>query len=156
MLAEEAGLRMTHVAYRGEAPGVQDLLAGNIHGGWHSTGAVGELMRAGRLRALASTGTARLPSLPQVRTLREIGFSDRFAFVGFSGLLAPRDLPAPILQRLTTTFAQVAQDAEVQRRLTAMDTFPGYLGPEAFRAFIADALQRWRGISEQLGLQADG
>jgi tripartite-type tricarboxylate transporter receptor subunit TctC len=37
-----------------------------------------------------------------------------------------------------------------------MDTFPGYLGPEAFRAFIADALQRWRGISEQLGLQADG
>lgn len=156
MLAEEAGLRMTHIAYRGEAPGLQDLIAGNIHGGWHSTGAAGELMRAGRLRILASTGTARLPSLPAVRTMREIGFSDRFAFVGFSGLLGPRGLPAPVAERLTTAFARVAQDPEVQRRLMAMDTFPGYLGPEEFRRFIADALERWRGISDRLGLQADG
>lgn len=156
MLAEEAGLRMAHVAYRGEAPGVQDVLAGNIHGGWHSIAAVGELIRAGRLRPLASSGTRRLPSLPEVRMMREIGFSDRFAFEGFSGLLGPRGLPAPIAERLAAAFAQMAQDAEVQRRLLAMDTFPGYLGPEDFRGFIAQSLTRWREISERLGLQADG
>jgi len=156
MLAEEAGLRMAHVAYRGEAPGVQDLLAGNIHGGWHSIAAVGELIRAGRLRPLASSGTRRLPSLPEVRMMREIGFSDRFAFEGFSGLLGPRGLPAPITGRLAAAFAQMAQDAELQRRLIAMDTFPGYLGPEDFRRFIAQSLTRWREISERLGLQADG
>ncbi|WP_270934855.1 Bug family tripartite tricarboxylate transporter substrate binding protein [Falsiroseomonas oryzae] len=156
MMAEEAQLRMAHVAYRGETPGIQDLLGGNIHGGWHSTAAAGELIRTGRLRALASTGTRRLPSLPEVRTMREIGFSDRFAFVGFSGLLGPRTLPQPIVDRLAAAFARVAQDAEVQRRLMAMDTFPGYLPPEEFRAFIADALNRWREISDRLGLQADG
>jgi tripartite-type tricarboxylate transporter receptor subunit TctC len=156
MLGEEAGLTLTHVAYRGEAPGIQDLLAGNIHAAWHSTAAAGELIRTGRLRPLASSGTRRLPSLPEVRTMREAGFSDRFAFEGFSGLLGPAALPAPIAQRLAAAFAAVAQDAEVQRRLLAMDTFPGFLGPEGFRAFIADALRRWQEISDRLGLQADG
>jgi tripartite-type tricarboxylate transporter receptor subunit TctC len=156
MLAEEAGLRMTHIAYRGEAPGVADLLAGSIHGGWHSIAAVGELIRAGRLRPLASTGTRRLPSLPEVRLMREAGFSDRFAFVGFSGLLGPRGLPAPVAERLAGAFATMAQDPDVQRRLLAMDTFPGYLGPDAFRSFIGDSLRRWQAITDQLGLQADG
>lgn len=156
MLAEEARLRMAHIAYRGEGPGVADLLAGNIHGGWHSIAAVGELIRAGRLRPLASTGTRRLPSLPEVRLMREAGFSDRFAFVGFSGLLGPRGLPAPVAERLAGAFAGMAQDADIQRRLLAMDTFPGYLGPEDFRAFIADSLRRWQAITDQLGLQADG
>jgi tripartite-type tricarboxylate transporter receptor subunit TctC len=156
MLGEEAGLRLTHVAYRGEAPCLQDLLAGNIHGAWHSWAAAGEMVRAGRLRALASSGTRRLPSLPEVRTMREAGFSDRFAFEGFSGLLGPRGLPAHITSRLADAFRQVAEDADVQRRLLAMDTFPGYLGPDAFRAFIADSLERWRGISERLDLRADG
>jgi tripartite-type tricarboxylate transporter receptor subunit TctC len=156
MLGEEAGLTLTHVAYRGEAPGLQDLLAGSIHGAWHSTAAAGELIRAGRLRPLASSGTRRLPSLPEVRTMREAGFSDRFAFEGFSGLLGPAALPAPIVQRLATAFAEVAQDEAVRRRLVAMDTFPGYLGPDGFRAFIADALGRWQAITERLGLRADG
>ncbi len=156
MLAGEAGLRMTHVAYRGEAPCLQDLLAGSIHGAWHSWAAAGEMVNAGRLRALTSSGTRRLPSLPQVRTMREAGFSDRFAFEGFSGLLGPRDLPAPITARFVEAFRQVAQDEDIQRRLLAMDTFPSYLGPEEFRGFIADALTRWRTISESLDLRADG
>lgn len=88
--------------------------------------------------------------------MREAGFSDRFAFEGFSGLLGPAALPAPIVQRLATAFAEVAQDEAVRRRLVAMDTFPGYLGPDGFRAFIADALGRWQAITERLGLWADG
>ena len=156
MLAEEAGLRMAHVAYRGEAPGIQDLLAGSIHGGWHSTAAAGELIRAGRLRPLTSSGTRRLPALPEIRTMREAGFSDRFAFEGFSGLLGPRGLPIPVQERLAAAFARTAQDAEVQRRLIAMDTFPGYLGPEDFRGFIAQSLTRWQAISDALDLRADG
>jgi tripartite-type tricarboxylate transporter receptor subunit TctC len=60
------------------------------------------------------------------------------------------------MQRLVAAFAEVAQEEAVQRRLLAMDTFPGYLGPEGFRAFIADALTRWQAITDRLGLQADG
>jgi tripartite-type tricarboxylate transporter receptor subunit TctC len=113
------------------------------------------MVRAGRLRALASSGTRRLPSLPEVRTMQEAGFSNRFTFEGFSGLLGPRGLPQPIATRLTEAFRQVAEDADVQRRLLSMDTFPNYLGPEAFRAFIGDSLARWRSISEKLDLRAD-
>lgn len=60
------------------------------------------------------------------------------------------------MQRVAAAFAEVAQDEAVQRRLPAMDRFPGHLGPDGFRAFIADALGRWQAITDRLGLQADG
>lgn len=156
MLGEEAGLRLTHVAYRGEAPCLHDLLAGSIHAAWHTTATAGEVIRGRRIRPLVSSGARRLPSLPEVRTIREAGFSDRFVFDGFSGLFGPRGLPEQVTLRLAEAFAAVARDPETHRRLLAMDTFPGYLGPEEFRLFVADALARWQAISDRLGLVADG
>ena len=156
MLAEEAKLRMTHVAYRGETPMLQDMLAGLIHGGFHSMAAAGEMIRAGRIRPLASSGDRRVPSLPEVPTLGELGFSRRFAFGGFSGLLAPARTPQPVLDRLVEAFRVVAAKPETHQRLLAIDTFPSYQDPATFRAQIERNLREWTAIATALNLSVDG
>jgi tripartite-type tricarboxylate transporter receptor subunit TctC len=156
MLAEEAKLRMTHVPYRGETPMLQDMLSGQIHGGFHSMASAGEMMKTGRIRPLASSGERRVPSLPEVPTLLELGFSRRFTFNGFSGLLAPVRTPQPVLDRLTEAFRVVASKPETHGRLLAIDTFPSYQDPPAFRAQIERNLREWTEIAEQLNLSIEG
>lgn len=156
MLAEEAKLRMTHVPYRGETPMLQDMLAGQIHGGFHSMASAGEMMKAGRVRPLGSSGERRVPSLPQVPTLLELGFSRRFTFNGFSGLMAPARAPQPALDRLVEAFRVVAAKPETHQRLLAIDTFPSYQDPPTFRAQIERNLREWTEIAERLNLSIEG
>ena len=66
---------MEHVPYRGETPMLQDMLGGQIHGGFHSMAAAGEMIKAGRIRALATAGDRRIPALGEVPLLRDLGFS---------------------------------------------------------------------------------
>ncbi len=155
MLAEEARLRMTHVAYRGETPMLQDMLAGQIHGGFHSMAGAGEMMKAGRVRPLGSSGERRVPSLPEVPTLGELGFSRRFTF-SFSGLLAPARTPRPVLDRLAEAFRAVAAKPETHQRLLAIDTFPSYQDPPTFRMQIERNLREWTEIAERLNLSIEG
>lgn len=152
MLAEEAKFQMQHVAYRGEAPMLQDMMAGQIHGGFHSMAAAGEMMKAGRIRPLASSGERRVPSLGSVPTLLELGYSRRFTFNGFSGLLAPARTPQPILDRLTEAFRVAASKPETHQRLLAIDTFPSYQDPPTFRAQIERNLREWTEIATELNL----
>ncbi|MBL6080350.1 tripartite tricarboxylate transporter substrate binding protein [Belnapia sp. T18] len=156
MLAEEAKLEMTHVSYRGETPMLQDMLGGNIHGGFHSMAAAGEMMKAGRIRALAASGDRRVPSMPDVPNLKELGFSSRFSFSGFSGLLAPARTPQPVLDRLVEAFRLAAMKPETHQRLLAIDTIPSYQDPATFRAQIARNLREWTEIAERLNLSIEG
>jgi tripartite-type tricarboxylate transporter receptor subunit TctC len=156
MLAEEARLEMTHVSYRGETPMLQDILGGSIHGGFHSMAAAGEMMKAGRIRPLAATGDRPVPSMPDVPNLKELGFSDRFSFSGFSGLLAPARTPQPVLDRLTEAFRLAAMKPETQQRLLAIDTIPSYQDPATFRAQIARNLREWTEMAERLNLSTEG
>src|SRR5918998_3485574 len=149
MLAEEARLRMTHVPYRGETPMLQDMLAGQIHGGFHSMASAGEMMKAGRVRPLGSSGERRVPSLPDVPTLLELGFSRRFTFNGFSGLMAPARTPQAVVDRLVEAFRVVANKPETHGKLLALDTFPSYQDPPTFRAQIERNLREWTEIAER-------
>lgn len=156
LLAQEAELNVTHVAYRGEAPMLQDMLAGQIHGGFHSMAAAGEMMKAGRIRPLASSGERRVPSLGSVPTLLELGYSKRFTFNGFSGLLAPVRTPQPILDKLAEAFRVAANKPETHQRLLAIDTFPSYQDPPTFRAQIERNLREWTEIATELNLTIEG
>lgn len=155
MFAEEAKFKMEHVAYRGETPMLQDMLSGSIHGGFHSMAAAGEMVHARRVRPLGASGTARIPSLPDVPTMTELGFSRRFTFSGFSGLLAPARTPQPILDRLTEVFRIAANKPETLQRLRRIDTIPGYLAPADFKAFLQKTLEDWTAITNALDLRMD-
>ncbi|MBX6746311.1 MAG: hypothetical protein IRY87_30115, partial [Acetobacteraceae bacterium] len=139
-----------------EAPMLQDMLAGQIHGGFHSMAAAGEMMKAGRIRPLASSGERRVPSLGSVPTLLELGYSKRFTFNGFSGLLAPVRTPQPILDKLAEAFRVAANKPETHQRLLAIDTFPSYQDPPTFRTQIERNLREWTEIATELNLTIEG
>jgi tripartite-type tricarboxylate transporter receptor subunit TctC len=152
MFSDEARLNMTHVAYRGEGPMLQDMLAGNVACAFHSMAASGGAIRSRRIRPLALSGTRRLPSLPEVPLMEEAGFSKRFAFSGFIGLLAPARTPQPIVDRTADLFRRVVENPATQRRLLEIDTIPDWLGPAAFREDIARCLREWEVIATELNL----
>jgi tripartite-type tricarboxylate transporter receptor subunit TctC len=157
LLAQEAGLKVTQVAYRGEAPMLQDLLAGSFHGSFNSMTASGEMIRLRRIRPLATGGPDRVPSLAaEVPTLIELGYSRRFDFTGFTGLFAPARVPAPILGRLTEAFRKVATAPGMLQRLRAIDTIPGYEEPGRFRASVERTLRQWEELAASLDLYATG
>lgn len=156
MFSDEARLNMTHVAYRGEGPMLQDMVAGTVACAFHSMAASGGAIRAGRIRPLGLSGTRPLPSLPQVPLLRASGFSTRFEFSGFIGLLAPARTPQPILDRAVAAFRRVVESEAVQRRLVEIDTIPAYLGPDAFREDIARSLREWTALATELNLSVQG
>src|SRR3712207_1935837 len=136
---------------------LQDLLAGQFHGGFHSTIVAGEMMRAGRVRPLATGGPHRVPSLAdRVPTLLELGYSRRFDFTGFTGLFAPARVPQEALDRLVPAFRKVATAPETIRRLQAIDTVPGYEDPATFRASVERTMRQWQELAEALDLHATG
>jgi tripartite-type tricarboxylate transporter receptor subunit TctC len=157
LLAQEAGLNVTHVAYRGEAPLLPDLLAGQVHGAFHSTIAAGEMFKAGRLRPLATGGPDRVPSLAdRVPTLLELGYSKRFDFSGFTGLFAPVRVPQEVAERLVPAFRKVVTSEDFVRRLRATDTIPGYEDPDTFRASVARTMRQWEELAQTLDLYSTG
>jgi tripartite-type tricarboxylate transporter receptor subunit TctC len=156
MFSDEARLGMTHVPYRGEGPMLQDMLAGNVACAFHSMAASGGAIRARRIRPLGLAGTRPLPSLPEVPLLIERGFSRRFAFSGFIGLLAPAGVPPAVLERAVPAFRKVVDSPAMQRRLLEIDTIPGYLGPEEFREDIARAMRDWQALVTELNLSIQG
>jgi tripartite-type tricarboxylate transporter receptor subunit TctC len=156
LLAQEAGLKMEHVPYRGETPMLQDMLGGQIDGGFHSMAAAGEMVKAGRIRALATAGERRVPMLGDTPLLKDLGFSSRFSFTGFSGLMAPARTPQPILDRLDQAFRLAAAKPETHRRLQAVDTVPSYQDPATFRAQVERSLREWTEITQALNLTVEG
>jgi tripartite-type tricarboxylate transporter receptor subunit TctC len=115
------------------------------------------MIRARRIRPLATGGPDRVPSLAaEVPTLIELGYSRRFDFTGFTGLFAPARVPAPILDRLTTAFRSVATSPEMVRRLRAIDTAPGYEDPATFRQSVIRTLRQWEELAASLDLYATG
>jgi tripartite-type tricarboxylate transporter receptor subunit TctC len=154
LLEREAKLpNVKHIAYRGEAPMLQDNLAGVFHGGYHSMVVGGEMVRAGRLRPLATGGPNRVPSLAdRVPTMRELGYSELFNYMGFNGLFAPAKTPQPVLDRLADVFRRATTTPQMLERLRAIDTIHGYEDPATF-ARTVDRVQRdWTKLTEELDL----
>jgi len=156
MFSDEARLGMTHVPYRGEGPMLQDMVAGTVACAFHSMAASGGVIRARQIRPLGLSGTRPLPSLPEVPLLRNSGFSQRFEFSGFIGLLAPARAPRPVVDRTAAAFRKVMEMPAIQRRLIEIDTIPAWLGPEEFRADIARAMRDWEALVTELNLSVQG
>lgn len=156
LLSDSNNLDMAPVHYRGEAPLLADVLGGRIPCAFHSMTGAGEHIRAGRLRPLGVLGRDRIPSLPQVPTLLELGMAEDFAQTGFLGMLGPARLPPPIHARVAESYRKAMARPEVVSRLREMDTIPQWLGPEEFRADMEQYLRWWTALVERMGLRADG
>lgn len=113
-LSNTLGLDMTHVPYKGEAPMTQDLVGGQVAWGIASKGTLAPFLANGRLRALAVIGSRRLPELPDLPTMAEIGFpGPEFLPLGGFGVLAPAGAPQAVLDQLEKASLEVARSPKL-------------------------------------------
>ena len=134
MLKLEAGIDMVHVPYKGSAPALNDLLAGQIQAQFDTVPL--PHVKAGRLRGLAILGDVRWPQMPEIPTLKEEGYGKEGGDSWF-GVLAPAATPAPIVQRMAKLIEESLQNPDVIQKLDTAGFRPTYLDPAGFKAKIA-------------------
>ncbi len=142
----KAGLKMTHVPYRGTALAVGDLLGGQLTMVFGDPISVLSQIKAGKLRALAVTSLERSPVAPDVPTVAESGYPG-FEALAWHGILAPAKTPPAIVKKLNEEIVKALADPTTKKLLEdqAMQTVGGT--PDAFAAFIAKDLAIWKAVA---------
>jgi len=148
-----AGIRMTHVSYRGEAPAIADVLGGQLPMLFSNVSVATPQIKSGALRALVVTSAKRAPSLPDVPTLAEEGVRGAETETWFS-LIAPKATPRDIVQRLNAEVRRVLADPELQRRFAELSLAAAPGSPEELDAFIKSEIDRWGEVIRQAGVKA--
>jgi tripartite-type tricarboxylate transporter receptor subunit TctC len=152
MLAQLAGVRFTHVPFRGGAQAVVEVLARRIDFMVDPPLSMIEHIRSGKFRALAVTTAERFPSFPAVPTVAEQGFPG-FAAPTWFALAAPVATPAPVLERLTATTADVLADTAVRERLRVLGAEAKSSSPQALIQLIAADIKRWSEVIDRAGIE---
>lgn len=149
-----ANIEMAHIPYKGAAPAVTDLIAGQIDVSFASTPGALPHIRAGSLRALAVTSAKRLPQMPEVPTVAESGMPGFEASVWY-GLLAPANTPREIVQRLNRELLAILQDKQAREQMANNHFIAAGSSPEQFAQFIQSEGVKWGGVVRQKGLKAN-
>ncbi len=142
LFKQKTGARLQHIAYKGAANAVVDVIAGHIQAVSTTLTTTSAAMRSGRVRALALSSNARLPDFPEVPTFRESGHPELVAAVWFS-LSAPPGTPVDIVARLNTDVRRILARADVRERLRPEGIETNDLDPKAFTEFVAAEVKRW-------------
>ncbi len=148
------GVDITHVPYKGGAPAIADLIAGQIPIMFDNVPPLLPHVRSGRIKAIAVTSLARIAVLPDVPTLHELGLKD-FDAVGWNGLLAPAGTPRPIVNRVHDEVVRVLAIPEVRDGLTSQGADIVGNSPDQFAAWIRAEVKKWAGVVQQSGAKVD-
>jgi tripartite-type tricarboxylate transporter receptor subunit TctC len=152
LLAKTVDAKFQHVPYRGSSQAITDLLAQRIDFIVDSPTAELEFIRAGKVRALAVTGTTRFFSLPDVLTTAEAGLPG-YTFSSWQGLVAPAGLAAAIVQRLNTEVAGLLAEPETVERIKSVGNLPSPSSPDAFKARIAADIDKWTKVVDAANIE---
>jgi tripartite-type tricarboxylate transporter receptor subunit TctC len=154
MLCSMTGMKLNHIPYRGSGQATSDLIGGQVS--LSIPGMAGMLghIQAGKLRALAVTGSKRAPQLPDVPTVAEAGVAGYVAYV-WLGLVAPKGTPANIVDKLQQTLVQVLAEEEVKRYMAQASIEPVGSTPAEFAAFFRAEKDQWAKIIRETGAKID-
>jgi len=146
-----AGIKMVHVAYRGEAPAINDLIAGQIPLMFANLSAVMGHIKGGTLRAIAVTGAQRSPSAPDIPTVAETiaGFAAETWF----GIVAPAGTPHAILAKLNASARQALVDDDTKKRFADLGMTNGGSSPEELDAYIKSEMVKWSKVIADANIQ---
>jgi tripartite-type tricarboxylate transporter receptor subunit TctC len=147
------GVEMLHVPYRGGGPAVIDLLAGQVQVYFGTSASTLESVRAGKLRALAVTGAARMTVLPDIPALAE--FVPGFEASVFIGVAAPRGTPTEIVDELNRQINLALADPRMTQSIAALGDVPLTLSPAEFTRLIADETDKWAKVIRTANVRAE-
>ena len=149
IFAAAAGIKLFHIPYQGGGPAVAALLGGQIDAlASGPSAAIGQI-KAGKMRALAVWGDKRLASLPDVPSMKELGYDATFYI--WSGLFAPAATPSPILMTLRDAVRRTAQDPEFKEAMAKVETPLAYLDAPEFKTFLDKDAARLKVAVERIG-----
>lgn len=149
-----AGVDMIHVPYKGNAPALTDLVGGQVQVMFDNIAVPLKQVRAGKLRALAVTGPARSPVLPELPTLSEAGLSG-YNITTWHGLYAPSGTSPEIIERVNQEANKALATEQIRRRLTDQGIEPAGGTPGEFAAFVRAELVKWGKIVRESGARVD-
>jgi tripartite-type tricarboxylate transporter receptor subunit TctC len=149
-----AGIRMTHVPYKGIAPATTDFLAGRLDVLQLSVPTSLPLLKGGKIKAIGVTGRKRSPLLPDMPTVDEAGLSGFEAF-NWNGLFAPAGTPREIVAKLHGEIARRALSAEMREHLIAQGFEIAGYGPDEYTAFIRAEIAKWANVIKTAGVKAE-
>jgi len=154
MLKRMARVDITHVPYKGGVLSVNDLMAGQVQMVFSDALPVMQPIRAGRLRAIAMTGSRRSPLIPDIPTFVELGYPDLVA-VNWWGALLPAGTPGPVAQRLRDALVTALATGEVKERFAELGVEALSSTPEEFRARIESEMAKYGKLVREAGIQAE-
>jgi tripartite-type tricarboxylate transporter receptor subunit TctC len=148
----KAGIRMTHIPYRGTALAVTDLLAGQVQVVFSDPISAMQYVRSGALVALAVTSKDRSPVAPDVPTIAESGYPG-FDAIAWHGILAPANTPREIVNRLNSDIVKALKDPDTRALLDTQAIQAVGSTPEAFADFIKHDIAIWKDVADQAGIE---
>jgi tripartite-type tricarboxylate transporter receptor subunit TctC len=151
LMQTKAGIKMTHVPYKGSTPALQDLLGGRIDMMFDYTVTLLPHIKSGRLRPLAVMGRTRLDALPDVPTIAEAGLPGAESSA-WSGIVVPAGTPADVVKKLSNAMAVALKDQAVVAPFEQIGSLPLVDYDEArFKTFIADEIKKWAEVVRDSG-----
>jgi tripartite-type tricarboxylate transporter receptor subunit TctC len=149
-----AGIRMNHIAYKGSAPAITDLVGGQIQVLFDPFSSIYPLVAAGKIRALAVTTEKRAAAAPQLPTVAEQGYAG-FDVSSWQGIVVPAGTPKPVIQRLHRGLVTVMASPEVKDKFAQYSAFATASTPEQFAAYIKEELIRWQKVAQLAGVKPE-
>ena len=147
-------IKLVHVPYKGIAPGVVDLIAGQVQLAFPSIPVVIENVKSGKLKMIAQCGAQRSPSVPEVPTMIESGVKGFVVSSGFS-YIGPAGIPKPIVERLNGALVKALQDPAVRKELISRGADPVGNTSEQHGAYIKAEIDKWVKVAAAAGIQAE-
>ena len=152
LLLRNAGLQVTHVAYKGAAPAINDLMGGVVHLKYDTYATTAPLLPSGKVKVIATAGRSRLAQLPNIPTVAESGFPGYEGYL-WIGVLAPHGVPPEAISTLSSALIKGARSPKVAARFQAdgIETPAG--GPEELSRLIASELKLWARVVREANIK---
>jgi tripartite-type tricarboxylate transporter receptor subunit TctC len=149
-----AGVKMTHIPYKGRAQAVPDLLGGRITMIFDNMPSVLPLVKAGEVRAIAVTSATRSPAAPNIPTIAESGLP-QFEATSWFALLGPAGMPRELQLKINAETARVLAMPDVKEKLATLGLDPAPASPEALASLIQAETVKWAKVVKESGARAD-
>ena len=149
-----AGISMTGIPYKGSGPAMQDLLGGQVTLMVDSLASALPHVKGGKIRPLAMTTLQRVPQLPEVPTVAELGYPG-FDGNGWGGLVVPAATPRELVERIGADVRKVLADPAMQERIVTRGAIPDPRGPREFGEFVRAEIVKWADIAKRASIKLD-